>query len=192
MASEVSICNQALGWLGVDRITSLDDDVVEAELCKENYPDLRDAVLEEGAFSFSKVRLVPAAESTAPAFKWAFSFLMPSTVLRVLEVYDNPDIEYGESTLEWEVENGRVLTDSEIIYVRAIQQITDPKKFSPLFVQALAARLAADLAIPLTKSRTLQADMWSLYQNKMQEAMGVDGSQGRRRRTRQLHYHRVR
>jgi len=41
MADEVTIVNQALGFLGVDRITSLDDEVKPARLAKTVYAGLR-------------------------------------------------------------------------------------------------------------------------------------------------------
>ena len=45
MASEVDLCNNALGQLGEDSITSLDDNSKKARLCKRFYPDARDTVL---------------------------------------------------------------------------------------------------------------------------------------------------
>ena len=49
MTTETEICNIALGYLGANRITSLDieEDSTEHLLCSENYEILRDAVLEE-------------------------------------------------------------------------------------------------------------------------------------------------
>jgi hypothetical protein len=59
-----------------------------------------------------------------------------------------------------------------------LKQVTDTAKFSPLFVQALAARIAADAAIPMTENRQLQVDMWGLYGDKLREAAARDGQQG--------------
>ena len=47
MVSEVSICNQALRWLGQNKIQSLDEKTASAEWMADNYPFIRDAVLEE-------------------------------------------------------------------------------------------------------------------------------------------------
>ena len=56
MATETSICNAALNLLGSSNITSIDDDNTKARLCKSNYDELRQAVLEEGNWSFAMRR----------------------------------------------------------------------------------------------------------------------------------------
>ena len=43
--SEVSISNQALGWLGANPITSLDENGAAAALCRNNYDHCRDGLL---------------------------------------------------------------------------------------------------------------------------------------------------
>lgn len=192
MANEVGICNQALGWLGANSITSFDDNSTEAHLCSENYAAIRDAVEEEGYWSFTIQRFSPAFELESPQWGYAYQFLVPTKVLRVVEVHDNSMTPNGGSNFDWRLESGRILCDSNIIFVKAIFQVTDPRSFSPTFVQCLAARLAADLAIPLTKSRSLQSDMFGLYQSKLSTALALDGSQGKGDRLTQRRYHEVR
>ena len=59
-----------------------------------------------------------------------------------------------------------------------IQRVVDTAAFSPMFSQALAARLAADAAISITNNRALQSDMWNLYGVKLAQAAARDGGQG--------------
>jgi hypothetical protein len=47
-----------------------------------------------------------------------------------------------------------------------------------MFVQVVAARIAADIAMALTENRKLQVDMWQLYERKLAEAAASDGQQG--------------
>jgi hypothetical protein len=47
----------------------------------------------------------------------------------------------------------------------------------------VAARLAADLAMPITRSRKMQEDMWSLFETKLTSAAATDAGQGRSERT---------
>ena len=58
MVSETSIANQALLWLGGTVITSLDEDSREAIWMKNNYPFIRDAVLEERMWTFATDRAI--------------------------------------------------------------------------------------------------------------------------------------
>ena len=67
---------------------------------------------------------------------------------------------------------------------KLLKQVTDTSKFSPLFVQCLQARLAADMAIPLTSNGKLEEAKWTLYNAKLRGATSRDGQQGKSRRIR--------
>ncbi len=173
MASEVSICNQALSWLGGAHITSLDDESTEAVLCKATYASVRDAVLEARDWTFAVGRYDLPKAATGPTNGYANAFPIPSDVLRILEVLDN---------LDWQIEGQDVVTNEDAVSIKAVVRVTDPNRFSALFVQALAARLAADLAIALTQSRELQQQHYQLYLAKLDEAAANDGMQGKSRK----------
>lgn len=202
--SPVEICNLALGWLGGDLIISLDDPSVEAKLCKANYALLRDAVLEEREWTFAVTRLEPVALLAGPVYGFDKAFQIPVEVIRILqvsragEVIDGAIIEGSflsatrggtgtgrETRIDWVREGDKILANnSASIFIRALIRIEDTTKFSPAFDQALAARLAMELAIPITNSRTLQQDMAGLYAEKVRLAAASDGLQGRSQRVR--------
>ncbi len=178
--SEVSICNQALSWLGGKPITSLDDDDREAGLCKANYTLLRDAVLQEGTWSFSRGRKRLTPEVDPPEWGYNYQFTVPPDVLRIIEVRRSPD--QGMDREPWELEGNTILANRAELYVLWQVRVINPNHFSPMFVQALAARIATDIAIPLTSSRELQANMQALYDRKLLDALNIDGTQGRQQR----------
>ncbi len=86
MATEVSICSNALRRLGDDPITSLTDDTERARLCNSFYPDARDAVLRLHTWNFAATRASLAKLATAPAYGYANQFSLPSDCLRVLSM----------------------------------------------------------------------------------------------------------
>lgn len=179
MATEVQICNLALGWLGANLITSLDDESKEAQLCKANYPYLRDAVLEAGNWTFATQWFDLTQVANPPLSEYVNGFELPSEVLRVMfcgVTRKNPT--------DWVKEGNLIRTNDAKCRIQAIRRITDPARFSSLFVQALAQRMAADMAIPLTNSRSLMETHTQLYVMKMKEAESLDNSQGRSRRIR--------
>ncbi len=177
--SEVSICNQALSLLGAALITSLDDDVQEAKLCKLHYGPARDAVLMERAWTFATTwRTLPKADNP-PESMFANAYPIPSDVLLVWFV--GIDWNHPET---WRVENGYITTDGNSCKAQVILRVEDTSLFSSLFVQALAARLAMELVVPITNSRELLADMSALYRAKLQIAGAKDGQQGTSRRLR--------
>lgn len=205
MASQVSICNQALGWLGANLITSLNDDNREAQLCKTNYPDIRDAVLEEREWTFCVRRISLSPTVLEPVYGYTNQFLLPPQVIRILNL---PDTRFGDTddnligtglggvregpdqqpqlstfrveSLEEPTATGIViLANVDSIFLRVIWRVTNIGLYSPMFIQCLAQRIAADLAIPLTQNRNLQRDMWALYQTKLNKASAMDGIQGK-------------
>ena len=180
MVSEVSICNQALLWLGQETISSFDDLSTTAQWCRNNYPFIRDAVLESRMWTFATGR---AISETANLDAWGkdYAHNIPFYWMSVFRVYRNntgPTVGQEQFPVPWRLEGNKVLTQYPTVYMWGLAYVTDTGRFSPLFVQALAARIAADAAIPLTENRQLQADMWGLYNDKLAEAAARDGQQG--------------
>ncbi len=174
MASDTDICNMALSYLGGNSIIEMTDQTTEAELCRLNYATARDAVLEDCNWSFAIYRIVlESPEDPSPIFGFSNAFLLPSTVVRVIEVNDGDD--------DWALELGRVLINAGRIEVVAIKRVTDPGVFPPSFVTALAARLAAEIALPLTSSPAHQERMIQMYSAKINWAKANDGRQGKSR-----------
>lgn len=186
MSDPITTCNQALGWLGANTITSFDDATKEAQLCKVNYPLLRDVVTEARVWSFADTSEILTAPSLN-AFGQA-QYFMPTGWLRVYRVAIGVDPGTTVAT-PWSVQ-GRYVTllsttrsGAASIFCKAIRQVIDYSQYTPGFTQVLAARLAADLALPIARSRQLQADMWGLYESKLSEAAAADASQGSTERT---------
>ena len=175
--SEVSICNQALGWLGADLITSLSDNSTTAELCKNNYPELRDAVMSEAAWTFATARYKSV---TADLDAWGVKYRhpVPANWLQVLRVYRTVTNNNKIESVGWVREGNFILTNEDTVYLWGIDQVTSTSLFSPAFGQCLAARIAADLCVPLTQNVNQQGALWQLYGAKLDKAMMADGLQG--------------
>lgn len=177
MVSETSICNQALGFVGSKFITSLDEDSREANWMKANYPFIRDAVLEERMWTFATGR---ATSTVADLDEWGefYKHPKPEGWIGIFRVYRDVSTNRLEADRTWRMEGGNVLSKYETIHIWGVRRVTDTGAFSPLFVQALVARLAADAAIPMSENRQLQVDLWQLYGDKITEAAARDGQQG--------------
>jgi len=180
MASSVSISNQALSFLGADPIISLDDDSTEAKLINANYDSLRLALLEAVNWTFATKWKKLAKLATPPEGQYENAFPLPSTLLRVIFV----GVDFRHQIRQWRREEQNIVTDDAECTIQYVDDVTDPNKFSALFVQAFAQRLAADLAIALTNSRSLQETHFQLYERKMTEARRSDQLQGKARRIR--------
>ena len=186
MASQVSICNLALSWLGIAPITSLDDDSVEAATCKQQYDDALKAVLEERDWTFATDRLILTPVEEEPVWGFGNKFLVPAKVRRVISVTVprgssidiNSDVQ--GFNVQWQLESGFILADEDLLHVRVVEDNENTASYPSVFVQCLAARLAADMSIGLTHSPDLYKLLWVLYDQKITTASGTDGRQGRR------------
>ena len=192
-ASPVQICNIALGWLGQGSITSFEDRSRTAQLCKDNYDLLRDALLESRCWTFAEFKKVSTssqvpgrvdgnentyAENGWPEWGEGFVHYIDSQFLKVFRVYRDSSMD-SDNQAVWGRHGEYVIADQETIYMWGVRRVEDTDSFSELFVQALAGRIAADLCVPITQNRALQVDMWSLFNDKMSEAAARDGQQGR-------------
>ena len=173
MASQIDICNLALSWIGGKKIADLAENSVEAQLVSTNYPMSRDAVLAARMWTFATKQASPTPTAGTPPVPWTFMYQIPTDCLRVFRVVDGQLYK-----ILWIRQGQYILCDSSAIVMTYVSQVLDTTLYSPGLVQALAARMAADLAVTYTENRSLQADLWKIYDEKMKEAAAVDGGQG--------------
>ena len=191
---DVDIVNEALGKLGIDPIGSLNDQVKPAIKANAIYASVRDGVLEESELTFSIGRFQPAIDAQAPlGSDYTARYPKDPTILRVIDAEEatgSPGVVDGfmaammpdyDAGLDFDVEGSWIVanTGAAKLNVKAVVQVTDPTKFSPNFCRALAARLAAELAMPLTENRGKEQDCWKEYLAKLSAARAADGRQGR-------------
>ncbi len=177
MATEVSICSNALRRLGDDPITSLTDDTERARLCNAFYIPSRDQVLRSHPWNFAITRATLAKLSDTPAYEYSYQYALPNDpyCLRVLEMQYKDYI----FKIEHYASQGRVLlTNESTAKILYIAKVTDTAQFDSMFVDVLTAKLAVDLAYPVTNSVKLQDQMQRLFQQKLSEARSVDGQEG--------------
>ena len=172
--SEVSICNQALIALGATTIVSLTENSKNARLCNAIYKQTRDDVLTDHVWNFAQKRAVLATLSEEPAWdedEMAVVYQKPTDCLKINFVNI-------ESAIV-KIEEDKILSNETGLKIKYTQRMTDPMKFFPKFVSALAARLAAELAFPITKNRSLAESLFAIYyEKKLPQAMAADSQQG--------------
>lgn len=172
--SDVSICNSALFKVGAYSISSLSDNTRASNLCAALYPVLRDEVMRAAPWRFAlrQVSLgVPSA--TAPAFNYTSAYDIPSDILRVLTV----------ETEHWtEVGNQILCNKPDGIDCLCIFQATDPTQYDAQFAEALAWRLAMQLALGLVQSVPMKQEMEKGYEKAValaRSSNAVIGTPGR-------------
>ena len=172
MASFVEIASNALRLLGDDPITSFSDDTERARLVNAIYEEMRDEVTRAAVWNCCKSRQVLASLSETPAFGWAYYHQLPADCLRVVDVLS------GDTRIDHTIEGRRLMTDVSSVNLIFLQRVTDPNEFDVLFISAYTARIAAELALPVSGSNTVASAMWTAYDKKITEARTIDSQEG--------------
>ena len=90
MANKIEIINKALSLIGMQRITSLDDNSPQAKAALATYDISLESVLSAGIFSFSIKRVSFAELSETPEFAeddMDVVYQIPNESLRVIDFY---------------------------------------------------------------------------------------------------------
>lgn len=176
MASTVDIMNLALTKIGAAQISDPLQEDKSASVMSAIFDSCRDAELAAHPWSFAITRAQLPALTNAPSFDWARAFPLPvgnSACLRLVEVGGR--WVFTTRCDEFEVEGGAILTDmGSPLKVRYVQRLTNTGLFPPLFVQALACRLAAEGAESITQSIAKRQQAWSEYKEALQIAKRVN------------------
>lgn len=179
MASAVSICNNALVKVGATRIIALSDDTKQARTLAAIFDVKRDAELAANPWTFAIKRALLPASSTPPAFGWSFAYPLPADYLALVEVGQDWAFYGGDAdvfTIETDA-NGSlaILTDQAApLQVRYISRVTNAGLFPPLFVEAFACRLAAEICEDLTQSTSKREAAWAERKQALREARRVN------------------
>ena len=153
--SPLTICNLALAKLGEAPIPSIDANASPASrLCYMHYHPVRREVLCANRWSFASVlTTITSAESPSGPAPHLLAHALPPDCLRVLEV----------SSPGWTLRGRCIYCAAPSVRVLYIADVEDTTLFEPLFVEALATRLACKLCIPLTSSTTARQALTEEY-----------------------------
>lgn len=200
MTSDVDICNLALSNVRAGTINSLNEASVQARHCALKYPILRDRLLTEIPWQFSRVMSALALHS-ADIFNWAYSYQYPTDCLKIQrlvgesESLANADASVVSRLIDrqilplkdlrqqipYEVFNvdGVKLIGSNEVNLRAdyASKINDPNLFSVDFIMALSHLMSSELAISLVGGelgRQLRSDSLTIYQEYLSSALAND------------------
>lgn len=166
MASKTEIANLALTNLAAENIMDFYEASESATKIRTVYEHARNAVLSEHPWNFCSNDVQLGALINKPLIKYQYAFALPTELVRLNEVYsvDGDRLEPGSYRV---TKDNTLQCNIAPIIINYNMIIEDESLFPPLFVQAFAARLAFETCYSITGSRTLQADMWELYNSKL-------------------------
>lgn len=187
MPSETDFLNDSLSQIGSGHITSIDDGSVSANYCRTFWPALRRSLIRSHHWNFAEARATLALESTAPAFEYAYSYALPTLLLKI-KVYNGTSLtttsftalgEFGWWSTPWyKIEGRKLLSNDATVQIVYVQDVLDPNLWDALFYQGAAAHLAAKLASAIAKdTRLAQSKLQEATALWMPMAVAVDGQE---------------
>lgn len=169
MTSLVDLCNLALLRIGGETITDLDEPSATATACRLLVGPARDGVLRAHPWRFAEAavrlaRLGSAAGDGLLEPGW-LAYALPGDCLAPRRLGEGQPFRVRGATL---------LTPAEPAVLIYTARIDDPGRFDPLFITALAARLAADLVMPLQGDRDTQRQAERAFTHALDAARAAD------------------
>ena len=175
-SNETAIANLALVRLGADRITDIDTEQSEnADKIRAVFDFLRDETLRAHPWNFATKRTNFNKTTNTPLYGFLSEFQIPGNVLRMLPLGTGADRSLQS---EFKIEEDKILSNDSTFQAKCILRIEDTTKWDAAFVETFAARLQAELAYAITNSRTLAADLFTLYLSKLRAVKAHDAMEG--------------
>lgn len=183
-ASEAEVCNLALLLVGQTQfIDDLSDPTPEGEACEQVYEKCRDAALQAHAWPFATRRAELNLVVDGERGGWAYAYTLPADFLaaRWLDVGIEYPSEAEKPPFKLEDDatvNAKVLLTNEadaiLVYT---YKCAETGKFTPMFVEALSAKIAVYLAAGLCKKPKLALDMMGLFRTLIAQAAASEFNQ---------------
>lgn len=177
MSSQVDIYNMALGHIGTrTTVAAINEKSTEAKKLSLYYDTSVVSVLAAHDWAFAKRSIAMSATGTPPP-GWIYQYTYPNSCVKVRKIIgptrtgDPIPFEIAHSDIN---DAKVILTDQPGAEVWYTKLITNTELFPAKFVEALAAKLASNVAMPITRKRAVRDDAISIYNLLLEQAKASD------------------
>lgn len=167
MATQIQIANRALQRIGARRVASLSEASREAQAVNACFDQIVEQELNTNFWTFAIRRVQLTANATAPDFGRATAYDLPTDYIR--RAPDDPV--YSGCRRDWLFEGRQLLTnDTGELDLRYVTRDVEPEDFHPMFANAVAMRIAAEICEELTQSSSKLDRVEGAYTHFIREA----------------------
>lgn len=191
MATEVDICNLALGLLGDEAaVTSIaPPNGPQSGHCSRWYPLALRKLFEEAPWAFATRRQkgVELASVDVGLYDYSHAFAVPSACVKLIALKDAQTKEPVEYEVELIESNGSraIFTDATDVVLVYVEYIKAATVYPTYFTQALVLLLAAYLVGSVKRSDSsseMARQLFAQYEQALSRAKNQDARQGRQPR----------
>lgn len=183
-SGEIAICNAALMKIGSGKLIVVDGESTNEFNCANAlYSMARDYVLASGNWDFATKRAALANQVASTYTLWAYQYDYPTDCLRARRIL-GAGAERRDEELPYQIVNTgtakKVLTNTASASLEYVVKVTDTALFPPLFSNALAYYLAAELATALKASAELGKNALDAFSALLKQAAQPELHEGMR------------
>ena len=174
MITSTDICNLALAYLAKGRIISMDENTEEARQCAMHYDHCRRMLLRSYRWGFARrTEKLALKEDKIPGWRYIYGY--PAQCLSVRFVFPE-QFACRKEFDRWQYEIAdvgsvkAVCTNVEHAWCEYTEDITEVKRMSEEFIEALARYLAASMAMVITGNAQMMQTNYQLMQAVLMQA----------------------
>lgn len=171
--AEIDVWNMALDMLHEAPVSSPSEDTSVRLWFSRNFGQTRDSEMRKFAWNFALARVQLAANVEVPAWRWRYRYELPGDCLRMMAL--RQDGALNGALIQYELEGDAILTDAPApLKLRYIKRVTTTGLWDALFVDVVAAKLAAKMAHWLTGKSSYVQIAEQIYQQTLRDARRID------------------
>lgn len=170
MAAYVDVVNLCASKLGEDdQLRSPDDDTHIGRSVKAVWNIVRRATLRAHTWNFARTRKSIPSDAAASIVGGDYAYPLPSDYIRMVDLIDYCDIK------TFNIESQNILFHaSGPLRIRYIRDVVETAYWDDLFVEAMASRLAFQVADRITGDRGRKSDAWNDFKAAISTAKKVN------------------
>lgn len=166
MASDVSMCSNALLLIGDEAISSFSDTGHGATVADALYPDVYRQVLSEHpwSFAFKEQDLSRLAQAPDSSTGYSYQFQLPADCIRVWATFPHGD---------YVIVGDKLYSNQPDLFCRYVYEVAE-SQLPPFVIKAIEYKLASEFAVPVTED-TVKANFYEQkYVFQLAKAKNID------------------
>lgn len=165
MTTELKLKNLALGtFIGTERLTTLTDDVPARYALDAVYTDVLKLMLKRGIWLFALKTAELTKEVTAPTYHRQNAYAKPDDFVRLSRI--GVDARMDAELMNYRQDGDYFYADQDPIFMQYVSDDSDYggdlARYPEAYTQAVAAELAYQSLLPISKDRGDRADLYKL------------------------------
>lgn len=168
MSIDINIANRALLKLGVNAISSPDEESARAETIRNIYNDCVDYLLSQYDFRFARKQMQLPKLDKEVVFGYRNAYQLPTDFVRLINMKERT---------RYALLSDSIVANSDTMTITYVFKNYDPKTYSPLFRELLTVRLAFELSPYIKEDKQFTQQMYQEEIDKINNSANRESMQ---------------